>query len=290
MALKKNIAALIASAVVLGGCANTELFKPTPASPIKPTQATNMLQSLPPPNNSISAAVYEFPDLTGQNKSNENYADFSRAVTQGGDTILIDVLEEVGNGSWFSLVERRGITNVLRERQLITATRQQVSGEGAEPLPPLRFAGILFEGGIITYDSNISTGGIGANYLGLGVNTKFRVDEVTVSLRAVSIQSGSILASVTTTKTIYSTVVQGSIFAYVGVDEILEFEAGVSQNEPAQFAVREAIELAVYALIMEGAQKNVWSFRNKQQQTQLLADYKRRTTSPPVKAATSSAS
>lgn len=266
--------ALLASALFLSACAEVVgPEQPAPAEVIKPTKATSQLEKLPAPSAPIYVAVYEFPDLTGQNKPNSDFAEYSRAVTQGGDAILVDVLEEAGNRKWFKLVERRGVNNVLRERQLIMATRQQFSGENAEPLPAMSFAGVLLEGGVIAYDSNIATGGVGARYLGIGANTEFRIDQVTVNLRAVSVQSGEILSSVTTTKTIYSTALQGSVFKFVGTNELLELEAGVTENEPAQFALREAIEVAVYALILEGAENNVWRFRSATAQNRLIAQF-----------------
>ena len=66
------------------------------------------------------------------------------------------------------------------------------------------FAGILAEGGIIGYDTNILTGGAGASVLGITGNTQYRKDVVTVSLRFVSVQTGEVLLSVANTKTITS--------------------------------------------------------------------------------------
>ena len=37
-------------------------------------------------------------------------------------------------------------------------------------------------------------------------------------------------------------------------------EAGITHTEPTQLAVRQAIDLAVYATILQGAQKKIWSF------------------------------
>ena len=65
---------------------------------IVPTAATQLL-NLPPPNNKAVVAVYDFPDLTGQRKSNDNIASFSTAVTQGGVDILIAALRDAGRGN-----------------------------------------------------------------------------------------------------------------------------------------------------------------------------------------------
>ena len=124
---------------------------------------------------------------------------------------------------------------------------------------------MIIEGGIIAYETNLSTGGAGARYLGIGVNSEYRTDLVTINLRLVSVQTGRILNSITTTKKIYSVLVQGSVFKYIAADEILELEAGYIRNDPPQLAVREAIELAVYTAIIEGAERDTWEFADTQQ-------------------------
>lgn len=268
---------LLALPILLAACATTnEPLISAPAKIIEPTAATSLVNELPPPSEPIFVAVYEFPDLTGQYKPGSKFAEYSKAVTQGADAILVDVLQNAGHGKWFEVVERRGLTNILKERQLISATRQQFLGNNAEQLPPLNFAGMLIEGGIVAYESNVTTGGLGAKYLGIGGDTQFRTDVVTVNLRAVSVQTGKVLRSVTTTKRLYSTALRGSVFKYVGLNELLELEAGVTQNQPAQLAVREAIEYAVYALILEGVEHGLWQFADPQEGQRLLATYRAR--------------
>ena len=238
------------------------------------------LANLPEPQRPIDITIYNFPDLTGQNKPNDNLAEYSRAVTQGATAFAIDALRSAGGGKWFSVVERAGLTNLLQERQLIRQTRAEFDGDKARPLPPIRFAGLIVEGGIIAYDANTVTGGIGARYLGIGGDAKHRRDVVTVGMRIVSVQSGQVLNSVTVTKTIYSTGLSGGAFKYVGIARLLEVEAGVTRNEPTQLAVREAIELAVYATVMEGAKKGLWSFKDKYAGQRLIQEYIERDTTP----------
>ncbi|WP_348982264.1 CsgG/HfaB family protein [Bosea sp. BK604] len=233
-----------------------------PATMVQDTKTGVVLDALPPPVQRLDVAVYSFPDLTGQNKPNDNFAEFSRAVTQGGSAVLSDVLTKAGNGAWFNVIERNDLQPLLQERQIIQNTRTAVDGRHAQGLPPLRFAGILLQGGIIGYDTNETTGGIGANYLGIGGNTQYRQDIVTVALRAVSVQTGRVVASVTTTKTIYSVLVQGSAFKFAKVDHLLQVEAGFTKNSPGTLAVREGVQLAVYALIFEGVKAKLWDFAN----------------------------
>lgn len=252
--------ALSVSGCVISGTASDPISPP--ATLVPDTKTGLVLDNLPPPAQKLDVAVYSFPDLTGQNKPNDNFAEFSRAVTQGGSAILSDVLTKAGGGAWFNVIERNDLQPLLQERQIIQNTRAAVEGKRAQGLPALRFAGVLLQGGIIGYDTNETTGGIGANYLGIGGNTQYRQDVVTVALRAVSVQTGRVIASVTTTKTIYSVLVQGSAFKFAKVDHILQAEVGFTKNSPATLAVREGIQLAVYALIFEGIKAKLWDFAN----------------------------
>jgi curli production assembly/transport component CsgG len=232
----------------------------SPATLVSDTKTGIVLDNLPPPVRPLDVAVYSFPDYTGQLKENANFAEFSHAVTQGGAAILTDVLTKAGAGQWFNVVERAGITPLLQERQIIQNTRNAILGKKAPGLPALRFAAIILEGGIIGYDTNETTGGLGANLLGIGGNTQYREDVVSVALRAVSVQTGRVLASVTTTKTIYSVLLQGSTFKFVAVDHLLQAEGGFTKNLPVTLGVREGIQLAVYSLIFEGVKHKLWRF------------------------------
>jgi curli production assembly/transport component CsgG len=261
----RSIALIAMLSLSLGGCITGSADDPLAhaATLVPDTKTGIVLERLPPPRRQLDVTVYNFPDLTGQNKPNDNFAEFSRALTQGASAVLIDVLTKAGGGAWFNVVERNDLQPLLQERQIIQNTRTAAEGDKAPTLPPLRFAGILMEGGIIGYDSDESTGGIGANYLGVGPNLQYRQDIITVALRAVSVQSGRVLASVTTTKTIYSMQVQGSAFMFAAVDELLQAELGFTKNSPATLGVREGVQLAVYSLIFEGVKNNLWQFKDK---------------------------
>ena len=215
-----------------------------------------------PVGDPIIIAVYDFIDMTGQKKPGGNFASMSTAVTQGSYQLLIKALQEAGGGSWFRVVERASLPSLLQERKLIRSTRQQVDGENAEPLPALLFAGAYITGGIVGYDSDIKSGGIGARILGIQANTKFRQDIVTVILRVVNVQTGEVVVSVTIEKTIFSTGRGGDIFKYFDADTmLLETEVGVARNEPVTFAVRKAIEKGVVEVIREGQKKGLWKWQ-----------------------------
>ena len=54
------------------------------------------------------------------------------------------------------------------------------------------------------YDSSTQTGGKGARLLGVGVNSQYARDTVTVGLRLISVSTGEILLTSTTSKSIIS--------------------------------------------------------------------------------------
>ena len=220
------------------------------------------LLDLPAPNQKAVVAVYEFKDLTGQRKPSNKMALFSTAVTQGADNYLIEALRNAGKGEWFVVVERSGLDHLTKERQLIKSTRQTYDGETGNTLKPILFAGIILEGGIVSYESDIRTGGNGARYLGIGNTNQYRVDDVTVSLRAVLVQTGEVMLNTTVSKTILSAGVSRDVFRFteVGNTELVEVETGYTQTEATGYATRAAIETAVYTLVKEGLEKQLWDF------------------------------
>jgi curli production assembly/transport component CsgG len=251
---------VLLGAVLLGGCANYAApFETRRAHPGLRSAAEPALTDLPPPADKVVVAVYRFRDQTGQYKAKAQGSSFSTAVTQGATSILMRALERSG---WFTPIEREGLSNLLNERQIIQQIRQQHQGPDGQslgPLPPLLYAGVMLEGGIIGYDTNVMTGGGGVRYFGIGGSGQYRQDQVTIYLRAVSTQSGRVLKTVHTTKTILSQKVDGGAFLYVDQDRLLETEAGYSFNEPPVLAVTEAIDDAVHSLILEGIRADLWT-------------------------------
>ena len=256
---------LIAGVLLLNGCAavvgaGSGLAKQPKGPEIVPSSAHQLL-NLPPPNTKAVVAVYNFTDKTGQRKTIDNIASFSTAVTQGGDDILIEALRDAGRGNWFAVVERAGLDGLTRERQLIKNTRDMYEGEGANRLKPLLYAGLILDGGIVGYDTNLRTGGAGARTLGIGMKHQYREDKVTVVLRAILVQTGEVLLNVTATKTILSTGGGTDFFKFYELGtQLVEAESGSTENEAGTHAVRVAIEAAVYGLVIQGLERQVWDF------------------------------
>jgi curli production assembly/transport component CsgG len=263
--MMRRILLIPALCALLGACGSVPKQGLNPAAPTLgvTTKSQQSLQTLPAPARKIAVAVYGFNDMTGQFKPSENGQTLSRAVSQGGGSILVKALQDAGQRQWFTVVERERLDNLLKERQIINEMRARYLGEksvNTDALPAMLFAGIILEGGVVGFDTNTMTGGAGAAFLGVGGDVKYRQDTVTVYLRAVSVRSGEVLASVTTSKTIASYAISGSAFRYVGYKELLEAETGVTFNEPDQLALQQAVEKAVYALVMEGVELKLWDF------------------------------
>lgn len=238
------------------------------------SKSTQPLLKLPEAADPVEVAVYNFSDQTGQYKAVENGSTFSTSVTQGATTMLIKALEDSG---WFIPIERENLSNLTTERNIIRNTKQEYIknlNPNEPPLPPLLYAGLLLEGGIISYDTNIITGGIGARYFGVGGAAKYRQDRITVYLRAVSTNSGEILKTVYVSKTILSQALDGSFFRFVKFQRLLEAETGITQNEPVQLAVQDAIEKAVHDLIIEGVNEGLWSTKEgREKNIELVGNY-----------------
>ena len=208
-------------------------------------------------------AVYPtaFTDQTGQRKSNSEFALFSTAITQQPNALLIRALKHAGNGDFFTVVERVGLDNLTKERQLIRSAREQSSSEDdkRKVLRPLLFAGVLIEGAVISYESNLATGGIGARYLGIGSSIQYREDSVAVTLRMVSVATGEILIEVMTEKTIFSYGKSEDVFRFIEMGtELVEIELGNSRNESTTIALMKSIESAVLELINVGYDRSFW--------------------------------
>ena len=201
-------------------------------------------------------AVYpnSFKDDTGQRRSNSQYASFSTAITQSPDAYLIRALQHSGV---FDVVERTGLDHLTKERQIIRSARE--SFDEKQQLRPLLFAGLLMEGGVVGYETNIRSGGAGARYLGIGASKEYRQDSVTISLRTVSVLTGKILLEVLVTKTILSASVSSDVFRfYANNTELVEIESGIVENESINIALQMAIETAVLQTIEEGYEDGYW--------------------------------
>jgi len=257
--------AIILSILLLGGCATIQKGGYEHKPEVVPNKMQKEFDLVPAPaSKKITVAVYSFKDLTGQRKATPNIASFSTAVTQGAEPFLIKALQDVGHGEWFDVVERVNVDNLVKERTIIKQMRDAYEGANAKPLMPLQFAGIIVEGGIIGYDSSIESGGAAYKWLGVGPQTQYSKDVVTVSLRAISVNTGKVLATVTVNKTVYSTADSIAVLKFLKEGtQAFEFETGLTINEPTSLAVKATVEAGVVELIKEGQRKGIWDYRKE---------------------------
>ena len=254
------LAILVSSCAVLNKNTDLSLTRDIQPANILDLQSVELAE-LPPAKRKPVIAVYRdsFQDLTGQRKSNSSFALFSTAVTQAPEALLIRALKHAANGEFFRVVERVGLDNLTKERQLIRSTRENF--EEDQKLQPLLFAGLLIQGGVINYDTNVQSGGMGARYLGIGTSKQYREDVVTISLRLVSVSTGEVLMETLVSKSIVSTSVSQDVFRFIEAGtELVEIEGGVAENEVGSIALQKAIETGVFNLIEIGIERGYWEY------------------------------
>ena len=262
--IKTLLSSLIALALVGCGSIRPDLREiNTGDEPTVVKTAHDPYKELPnPAGPPVVVAVYNFKDLTGQRKPSLTLSLFSTAVTQGAEAYLIKSLGDAGNRQWFTVVERVGLDNLLKERQMVKQTREIYEGDKAKPLPPMMLAGVILEGGIIDYNSNTLTGGTGARYLGLGPYTQYTQDVVVINLRLVSVGTGEVLTSVTIEKNLLSTAEGFTALRFFNQQtQAFEYDGSQTFNEPVNYALRSAIEAGIVELIKQGEQRGLWKFK-----------------------------
>lgn len=265
----KKIVMIVVAALTLSGCVPREAPEVAVANvmpePITKTRVDELVNIASPAGEPIVISVYNFSDKTGQRKPSDKIATLSSAVTQGAEVFLIKALQDAGKGKWFRPVERVGLDNLIKERQLIRNQRETYEGKDAKPLSPMLISGVMIEGGIVGYDSNVTTGGVGAALLGIGASSQYNMDVVTVVMRLISVHTGEVLISSGATKTILSAGIGGTVTKFIDQGTMsLQLEAGATGNEPATYAVRLAVEAAVVDMIKQGAAKGLWSYAKRE--------------------------
>jgi len=261
--LKLSLIALAALAIT--GCSTVRPFGEIGIKdqPVISGTMLKEINTLPAPEGPpIAVAIYGFKDLTGQRKPSQTLSLFSTAVTQGAEAYLIKTMQEAGNRQWFTVVERVGLDNLLKERQMIKQTREIYEGANAKMLPPLTMAGVIVEGGIIDYNSNTLTGGSGIAVFGIGAQTQYTQDIVVISLRLVSVQTGEVLTTVTVEKNLLSTSdgMTGMKF-FNNYTQSFEIDSSQTFNEPGNYALRSAIESGIVELVKKGERQGLWKFK-----------------------------
>lgn len=259
----KNITYIVAISIslfMLTGCITTppkEVAKPTL---LPRSQSYQDLTHLPPAAGKLFVSVYNIQDETGQFKPYPA-SNFSTSVPQSATAMLVSALKD---SNWFIPLERQGLQNLLNERKIIRAAQENgtVAPNNQRQLSSLVAANILIEGSIIGYESNVKSGGAGARYFGIGASTEYQLDQIAVNLRVVNVNTGEILSSVNTSKTILSYEFQAGVFRYIDYQRLLEGEVGYTVNEPVMLCLMSAIETGVIYLVNDGIKRNLWQLQN----------------------------
>jgi len=258
---------LCLSVILLSSCASKNVLEGggVPHIVIKSSSILDLqskeLKDLSPAKRKPVIAIYpnSFKDHTGQRKSNGQYALFSSAITQAPEAFLIRALKHAADGEFFQVAERVGLDSLTKERQLIRSTRETFDEDSA--VKPLLLAGLLIQGGVLSYNSNILSGGFGARALGLGSSKEYREDLITISLRLVSVSTGEVLTEVLISKTVTSAGVSQDLFRFISDGtRLIEVEGGIAANESTAIALQKAIEAGVLEIIKVGINKGYWSY------------------------------
>ena len=254
--------ALLSSCAVLNHNKDLVLTQDIKPSSILDLQSEE-LKNLPSAKLKPTIAIYpnSFRDLTGQRRSNSSFALFSTAITQAPEAFLIRAFKHAAGGEFFRVVERVGLDDLTKERQLIRSTRKEFKEDNK--MKPLLFAGLLVQGGVVSYEANLKSGGAGARYLGIGNSKQYREDTVTISLRLVSVSTGEVLMETLVSKSIISTSVSQDVFRFIEAGtELVEIEGGVAENESVSIALQKAIETGVLNIIYTGIERGYWEYEN----------------------------
>ena len=251
-----RLALSIILSLSLAACASV----PNDLAPTPPRVVEDLrYRTDPPPMGKIVVGVYSYGDKTGQRMPTSNIASLSTAVTQGAESFVINGLKEYSDGEWFRVVERTGIENLIRERQLVRSSRVTVEEQDIDPLPPMLYAGVLIEGAIVGYDSAVKSAGEGLRVFGAGTAERYTEHRVTVAMRAVSVATTEVLVSVVVEKEVLSYSENTTALRFFDLDrEVIELEAGMNENEAPTHAVRLTIDKAIHEMVLEGREKQIW--------------------------------
>ena len=258
---------LCLSVTLLSNCASRNVLEGSgvPHIVIKSSSILELqseeLKNIQPAKRKPVIAIYpnSFKDQTGQRKSNGQFALFSTAITQAPEAFLIRALKHAADGEFFQVAERVGLDSLTKERQLIRSTRETFDEESG--VKPLLLAGLLIQGGVLSYDSNVKSGGMGARFLGIGSSKEYREDLITISLRLVSVSTGEVLIEVLVTKTITSAGLSQDLFRFIDDgSRLIEVEGGVARNESTSIALQKAIEDGVLEIINVGIIRGYWEY------------------------------
>jgi curli production assembly/transport component CsgG len=243
----------------LTGC-DVRRFDPPPLEISPPTiieksSIAELAELKEPKGEAIFVGVYNFVDQTGQKAvTDRQVSEMSSAVPQGLSAMLVQELERAGNGKYYRVVERENVDALLGERRIAAA---MLGDNAQEQLGNLFVPGVLLTGGAVSYDRNVSQRIMGVGLASVNGTDEIVSDQVGIVIRAVSVKTGEVLATVMTTKTVVSRQRGAHVLAIIG-ENVAAAELGGASNEPVSVATRLAIAAGVIELTKQGEADGWW--------------------------------
>ncbi len=205
------------------------------------TPSTQLLASLPQPEEKPTITVYEIKDKTGQIKDHR-----SHVFTQGATEMKVTALLRTGQ---FKVVDRINFDNLDIELQLKENNRF-AHGQGPD-MGEMSGADFIIEGAITEYQVDKKTEGWGISIGGLGGSKKYAVASTAIDLRVTDTTTGEVIWTESLKRKIEGEKVDVEAFSFMG-DNVVEFESGQGKQEVINLVVRTLFDDAVFNMIQRG--------------------------------------
>jgi curli biogenesis system outer membrane secretion channel CsgG len=251
------LACLLFFGSAVGGCA---IFKDEPSAP-EPIDFRIIEDRLAPlrgqVRQDIRVAVGSFDDKTGQYKD-ATIIRYSSAVTKAGRDVLSHMVYRALGPR--VLVERDPLNLAIIQKEY--EMTYKYDGEGRRigliqkggPKGGLSGAEYLITGAVIYYSVDRYSGGGGVNIQGIGVNVRYGSALVAVELRLVDMGSSEVLWSTVQQSGVEGWQVGADIFRFIsssGRDYLVQAEAGMAAQLPADYALQTSLEESVVRMVLE---------------------------------------
>jgi curli biogenesis system outer membrane secretion channel CsgG len=251
------LACLLLFGSAVGGCAIFD-NKPSPPEAVNFGLIDDRLAPLRGQiRQNIRVAVGSFDDKTGQYKD-ATIIRYSSAVTKAGRDVLSHMLYRALGPR--VLVERDPLNLAIIRQEYEMAYKYDAEGrrigliQKGGPSGGLSGAEYLITGAVVYYSVDRYSAGGGVNFQGIGVHARFGSALVAVELRLVDMGSSEILWSTVQQSGVEGWQVGADIFRFVsssGRDYLVQAEAGMAAQLPADYALQVSLEESVVRMVLE---------------------------------------
>lgn len=237
------VLALSLSTAALGGCADYASWpRGGMTEPLftGAAKAHDALRAAPHPRQRVMTAVNSIQDQTGK-------LSFGLFGPDAG-MMLAQALQNAGGGAWFAVVDRDSLDELAASHRF------------ALDQPRRRPRAVRVDCTITSVDSALERGGDGAALLGASANSPYWRISVTMDLRASSVFPGPVPVQVSVREELYAAPLRDGGVKYASLGAQLPARTGFSAESPPELAVREAMEKAVYRLVLRATARKLWAF------------------------------